>query len=111
MIHARPLQEQNQAVGSRAGSDSASFVSIAETIEALRIRELDLAQAMSSRVVADAERSRLAAAVEQAAEGVFLLALDKTITYANPAARELYGFEARDLIATRTSSGPTCGRG
>jgi PAS domain S-box-containing protein len=60
-----------------------------------------LIQETTDRMAADAERSRLATAVEQAAEGVFLLDLDKTITYANPAARELYGFGAHDLIGQK----------
>lgn len=56
---------------------------------------------VSMQRLADAERSRLATAVEQAAEGVFLLALDKSITYANPAALELYGFDVQDLIGRK----------
>ena len=81
LIPARAGHDQNEAVGLRADSGAATFELL--------------------RRVEDAERSRLATAVEQAAEGVFLLALDKTITYANPAARELYGFDALDLIGRK----------
>ena len=93
LIPTRAGHEQDKAVGLQADSGVATF-------ELMRRLE-------------DAERSRLATAVEQAAEGVFLLALDKTITYANPAARELYGLDARDLIGRKMNvfgSGQHSGR-
>ena len=61
-----------------------------------------VSQDITDRRAADAERTRLASAVEQTADSVMIQDLSKTITYVNPAFCRLYGY-APDEVLGRTA--------
>lgn len=58
---------------------------------------------ITERLKIEAERARLSAAVEQAAEAILLLDAAGTIVYANPAAESMTGYRHRELLGQRAS--------
>lgn len=58
---------------------------------------------ISARVAAERERERLASAIEQAPDPIWILEPDGTIEYVNQAATRLYGYAADELIGGKPS--------
>jgi len=64
---------------------------------------------ITERKEANEERLRLAAAIEQAAEAMAVIGLDRTIRYVNPAFERIYGYQAEEAVGQSTalfSAGP-----
>src|SRR3989304_1707420 len=55
-------------------------------------------QDISDRVAAEAERARLASAVEQTADSIWMQDLDNIVTYVNPSFSRVYGYEPGDIV-------------
>ena len=68
---------------------------------ARRARSIRLAEA--ARMAADEERMQLAAAVEQAAEGIIITDPDARILYVNPALEHMSGYSKAELLGRRPS--------
>ncbi len=53
---------------------------------------------ITERVAAEGERARMASAVAQTSDGVFIFDPDTKVVYANSAASRMYGYSADDLV-------------
>ncbi|MEO7664146.1 MAG: EAL domain-containing protein, partial [Candidatus Limnocylindrales bacterium] len=62
------------------------------------IRMVGTVQDITERVAAEADRSTLAAAVEQTADAVWIKDLDGVIIYANLAFSHIYGYEPKEVV-------------
>jgi PAS domain S-box-containing protein len=55
---------------------------------------------ITDRRRAEEERAKLSSAVEQAGDGIFMLAPDRCLSYVNPATCKIYGFTREELIGS-----------
>lgn len=67
------------------------------------IRLIGIIQDITERVAAEAERARLASAVEQTADSIWMQDLDNNVTYVNRAFTKAYGFEPNEIIGRHAS--------
>src|SRR5204863_8768250 len=58
---------------------------------------------ITARLAAERERARLESAIEQAADPIWILKPDGTITYVNRAATRRYGYDRHELLAAHLS--------
>ncbi|MHB8399115.1 MAG: PAS domain S-box protein, partial [Candidatus Limnocylindrales bacterium] len=64
----------------------------------LPVRLVGTTQDITERVVAEEERARLAAAVEQTGDAVWMQDLDNTVTYVNRSFSRTYGYEPDEIV-------------
>ncbi|GAC1664579.1 MAG: hypothetical protein NVS9B8_05050 [Candidatus Limnocylindrales bacterium] len=60
-------------------------------------------QDITDRVAADDERARLASAIEQTADAVWMQTLDNVVSYVNPAFTRTYGWAAAEFVGQNAS--------
>jgi PAS domain S-box-containing protein len=87
-------------LGNKVGNDE--FTAIDEQLAemfaihgAIAIRD---ARQRAARVVAEGQQARMASALAQSSDGVFILDPDTTVAYANEAGSAMYGHAATDLL-------------
>ncbi|MEO8468802.1 MAG: EAL domain-containing protein [Chloroflexota bacterium] len=71
---------------------------LVDTVTGLAIGLIGTSTDITDQVAADAERARLASAVEQAAESIIIYGADRSIVYVNPSFTRLYGYASNDVV-------------
>jgi PAS domain S-box-containing protein len=80
-----------------------------ETAEVVRdptgkpIRLMGTCLDMTERVEAEQDRARLASAVEQTADSIWMQDLDNNVSYVNPSFTRIYGFEPDEIVGRNAS--------
>jgi PAS domain S-box-containing protein len=67
------------------------------------VRLIGTTQDITERVVAEHERARLASAVEQTADSIWMQDLENDVTYVNRAFTQAYGFEPHEIVGRHAS--------
>jgi PAS domain S-box-containing protein len=62
------------------------------------LRFVGTLQDITDRVTVEAERARLASAVEQTADSIWMQDLDNIVTYVNPSFSRIYGYEPGEIV-------------
>jgi PAS domain S-box-containing protein len=67
------------------------------------IRLMGTTQDITERVAAEEDRAKLASAVEQTADSIWMQDLDNNVTYVNRAFTRVYGYEPQEVIGRHAS--------
>ena len=67
------------------------------------VRLMGTTQDITERVAAEEDRAKLASAVEQTADSIWMQDLDNKVTYVNRAFTRVYGFEPHEIIGRHAS--------
>ena len=62
------------------------------------LRFVGTLQDITDRVTVEAERARLATAVEQTADSIWMQDLDNVVTYVNPSFSRIYGYDPTEIV-------------
>jgi PAS domain S-box-containing protein len=62
------------------------------------VRSVGSIQDVTEQVTSEAERTRLASAVEQTADAIWMQDVDNIVVYVNPAFTRVYGYEADEIV-------------
>lgn len=76
---------------------------IVRDVDGVPIRLIGTTQDITERVAAEAERARLASAVEQTADSIWMHDLNGLITYVNRAFSKAYGYEPHEIVGRHGS--------
>lgn len=93
-----PIQTARKAIGVFCNDSAISRMPFDPVKQELVAVYASLIANIVERKLAEAERARLATAVEQSAEAVVICNLNGTITYVNPAFERMSGYSRRDAI-------------
>ncbi len=69
----------------------------------LPVRLMGTCQDITDRVEAEEDRARLASAVEQTADAIWMQDLDNTVTYVNRAFTQVYGYKSHEIVGRHAS--------